>query len=265
MAKRMALVPLEMAGTDYYQRMGQVQEAPLLNKLAGLDAEMGNILRDASMSDDLKFKKYQDALRRYQHFSDVRDERPKQQQLPDPIQSSASQQIIGNMPRPKQRSARILLDFMDRIPELSVNARNEIAINDNVIKHSNVHDLVSDLTRDKKGPKPIGYKELAQLLKDHNIPMDAIGSSFRKNAFRQDEIIEPLPSVRPSISKHMPSRPLSNDDFAPGASTHSRFNVLDNLDDDNEPKKRKSRRISIQGPRTNYASLLNSPFAWQTL
>ena len=264
MAKRMALVPFEMAGADYYQRMGQVQEAPLLSKLAGLDQEMGNILRDSNMSNDLKFRKYQDTLRRYQHFTDVRDEKPRQQ-LPVTDTTLPSQQIVQNMPKPKQRNARVLLDFMDSIPELSVNDRNEIVIDGNVIRHSNFHDLVSDLTRDKKGPQPTGFDELAHLLKEHNVPMDAIGSVHRKNALRQDEELRPLPSVRSSVSRHTLSRPLSNDDFNPGASTHSRFNVLEDLDDDNEPvpKKRKSKRISNQGPRNNYGR--KNEFSWDTV
>ncbi len=262
MAKKMALVPLDL--------VSHTEDAPLLNQLASLDNEMKSILLE-NTGNDLKLRKYQDALRKYQQLTESRtakkDPPPQPPPVTEPEVREAAlprEQIIRNMPAQKQRSAKILLDFMGTIPELEVSNQNEIIINGNTVRHSNIHDLVSDLTRDKKGAPPRGHPELARLLKAHNVPLEAIGSQHRKNTFRyHDEEFRSLPATRRSSSYHLPSlggRPLSIEDFP----THSRFNVLQQQEEEEEeeevPKKRrKSKRISSQGPRVNFSRVFNQP------
>ena len=249
----MALVPMDFAS--------HTKEAPLLNQLSSLDKEMQMVLSD-SASTDVKFKKYQDAIRRYQHFTDVRDEkvpvpptntRREEQILP----ALPAQQIIRNMPNQKQRSARILLDFLGNIPELGISNNNEIIIDGNTVKNSNIHDLVSDLTRDTRSARPRGSNEFTQLLRAKNVPLEAIGSSRRKNLFTidsDDEDFGRLPSRNVSRAIISSARPLSMHDFP----THSRFNLLDDSDEGEEdpPGRKKSKRISAQGVQRNFGAVV---------
>ena len=255
MAKRMALVPMDI--------MNQMKEMPLLNQLSNLDKEMESILRDTAASNDMKFLKYQDTLRRYQQLTDVRDQplQPIQPVQSHPVNREKvtlpSEQIIRNMPVQKQRSAKILLDFLATVPELSVNDRNEIVIDGNVVRKSNIHDLVSDLTRDQRGPTPRGFNELAHTLKTHNVPLMAIGSTRRRNTFAG----EPPSSVSSKRSRQPSNmRTLSIEDFP----SHSAP-----IDDDDEwevskPRK-KSRRVSAQGPQQNYAKVQKGYGLWENV
>ena len=232
MAKRMALVPMDM--------VSQMKDAPLLGQLSALDKEMEDILRETT-SNDLKLRKYQDALRRYHQLTDIRDETPVKQTITveeEEVPAIPHQQIIRNMPAQKQRSAKILLDFLETMPELSVNDRNEISIHGKLVKNSNIHDLVSDLTRDTRGRPPKGLNELTRALKVRNVPLTAIGSSHRKTLFTEEEPTSSmssivLPSIAPSVRSR---RPLSSEDFE---------------------MPRKSPRISRQGPRQNFAHMLD--------
>ena len=236
MAKRMALVPMDF--------VAQTKEAPLLNQLSTLDKEMETVLKDSG-STDLKFRKYQDALRRYQHLTNVRDEgkiaAPQRIVEDEILPSLPAQQIIRNMPNQKQRSAKILLDFLATLPELAISDNNEIIIDGNSVKNSNIHDLVADLTRDKLGDPPRGFNEFFKLLKRRNVPMEAIGSQRRKNLFQHRKyahIIGSSESLLPSTSSR--GRQLSSDDFKSG----SRFSVLNASDDDEDvPKSKRSKKL----------------------
>lgn len=224
--------------------VAQTKEAPLLNQLSTLDKEMETVLKDSG-STDLKFRKYQDALRRYQHLTNVRDEgkiaAPQRIVEDEILPSLPAQQIIRNMPNQKQRSAKILLDFLATLPELAISDNNEIIIDGNSVKNSNIHDLVADLTRDKLGDPPRGFNEFFKLLKRRNVPMEAIGSQRRKNLFQHRKyahIIGSSESLLPSTSSR--GRQLSSDDFKSG----SRFSVLNASDDDEDvPKSKRSKKL----------------------
>ena len=78
----MALVPADM--------LGQIREAPLLTHMSQIDKEMNNIVQNNEMSTDMKFKMYQDALRKYHVLTHERDnETHIAEQQPPPLAAAA--------------------------------------------------------------------------------------------------------------------------------------------------------------------------------
>ena len=216
MAKKMALVPAEM--------LNQLKDAPLMTQMSALDEDMGKILQHKQMSTDLKFRRYQDALQRYQGFVTERDA-PSRPPPPPPETFDANiskDLLLPGIPQQKMRNAKLLADFIKNIPELSVTDRNEIRINGETIANSNIIDLFADLTRDRRGgPPPRGMHEFVTLLQNHNVPMEAIGNHKRR------ETIEMSP---PRNRRRRQSSP----EFTP---------------------QRQSSRIAHQGPRRNYKTM----------
>ena len=181
MAKRMTLIPADM--------LGQMQQMPVLSHLSALDTDMNRILLDKHLSTDVKFKHYQDALQRYQMGMQPPPPLPAQ-----PVETAAvattklfpKQQLLVNIPKQKQRSAKMLAEFIENIPELSLTAKNEIRINNETIPNSNIVDLFGDLTRDRQvGPLPHGYQQFTELLNEYNVPLEAIGNRKRRDSIAQ--------------------------------------------------------------------------------
>ena len=237
MARKMALIPAEM--------LGQMKETPLIMQMSALDQDMGQILQNKQLSTDMKFLKYQDALQRYHIMVNDRDKPVHQVQAP-PEQATARkiprELLLRSIPQQKLRNAKLLADFIETIPELSVSERNEIQINGATIENSNIIDLFSDLTRDRRGgPIPRGHDRFVALLHDHNVPLEAIGNQRRRETF---------------------NTPVSSTANTPTSNNRRRHRQpsLDSIDELITP--RQSRRLVQQGPKRNFAQMHRG---WQNL
>ena len=218
-AKRMALVPADM--------LGQIREAPLLTHMSQIDKEMNNIVQNNEMSTDMKFKMYQDALRKYHVLTHERDNQTHIAEQQPPLAAAAAAQpgaaaarsaaaartpgakrvptdaLLRDLPKQKKKNAKLLMEGLERMPELSLSDKNEIRINGDTIENSNIYDLVSDLTRDRKHnvPPPRGHQQLMTLIRQHNLPMLAIGNQQRRNAL----YTPPSPGVVARRGRRLPS------------------------------------------------------------
>ena len=219
----MTLVPADM--------LGQIREMPLITHMSNLDLEMDKILQDKQLPMEQKFRQYQTALYRYQVSQHERDKPKIKEQLPV-VESKRfpKEQLLADVPRQKQRNARLLVEFIENIPELSLTDKNEIRINNETIPNSNIIDLMADLTRDRReGPPPRGFQEFSALLHEHNVPLEAIGNRKRRE------------TMTPQMSEtNTPVR---------------RHRRQESLDDETPIIERKSSRIAKLGPRQNYASI----------
>jgi hypothetical protein len=247
MAKRMALVPADM--------MGHIKEAPMLTQITALDREMGSILNNKGLSTDMKFRQYQDALQRYQMLLHERD---KPAVPPPPIdnQKLPKELLLRDVPNQKKKKAKLLFDFIENIPELSVTRRNEIQINGETIENSNIVDIFADLTLDRQRVAPLrGFREFVTLLQRHNVPLEAIGNRRRREA-----LLTPAPpsaaSTPASRQRGTPGSTPASTPGSRGSAGRRRQRQASIGSDDGSPRPRHSRRISRQvGPRQNYARI----------
>ena len=263
MAKRMTLIPADM--------LGQMQQMPVLSHLSALDTDMNRILLDKHLSTDVKFKHYQDALQRY-HMGLQPPPLP-QQPATQPVETESvaaapklfpKQQLLVNIPKQKQRSAKMLAEFIENIPELSFTAKNEIRINNETIPNSNIVDLFGDLSRDRQvGPLPYGYRQFTELLNEYNVPLEAIG-----NRKRCDSIAQRRAEGTPLLERRL-------SDFEEPFTPHDR--QLDEVrrrrrmhpvpidEEELEGTPRQSKRLQQRnGSRKDYRKL-NSGQAWRQL
>ena len=109
-----------------------------------------------------------------------------------PITEQELQKLI---PKGQLIKARLLLKYIADNPDIKWNDKNELVYKGQTIPNSNFHDLFQDLVRNlrKAGRPPKGFDQLAQALKDQNVPLTAIGHEARRRHIA-DEVIEEGPS-----------------------------------------------------------------------
>ena len=227
----MTLIPSDM--------LGQMKETPLIVHMSMLDSEMDKILKDNQLPMDQKFRQYQTALYRY-HISQQERDKSALPLVTEPTHKRfPKDQLLADIPQQKRRNAKLLVEFIENIPELSLSDKNEIQINGETVLNSNIVDLFADLTRDRRdGPTPRGYDELMTLLNRHNIPLEAIGNRQRRDRMMPEEVRTP--------EKRRRRRQSSLDYEEPPPTTE-----------------RKSSRIA-QGQRKNYAAMARGQ-PWEPL
>lgn len=165
----MSLVPTDM--------LGHMQATPILTQLSTLDNDMSAILKNKDLPTDAKFRQYQGALQRYQMLVRKRDKVPRVEK-----KKSLPKDQLLDMPNYRKGKANILYQFIENIPELTVNERNEIQINGKTIQNSNIVDIFAALTLDRKmETPPRGFQEFFELLRRHNVPLEAIGNQRWRN------------------------------------------------------------------------------------
>ena len=185
----MTLIPSDM--------MVQMKETPLIAHMSMLDLEMDKILKDNQLPMDQKFRQYQTALYRY-HISQQERDKPTLPLVTEPTHKRfPKDQLLSDIPQQKRRNAKLLIEFIENIPELSLTDKNEIQINGKTVLNSNIVDLFADLSRDRKdGPPPRGYDELMTVLNRHNIPLEAIGNRRRRDTMIPDDVTTPAKRQR---------------------------------------------------------------------
>ncbi len=258
MAKKMALVPADM--------LGQIKEAPLLTQISNLDRGMGSILQNKQLSTDAKFHQYQDALQRFQMLQHERDRPasvPKETKLP--------KELLLDVPAQKKKKARILFDFIENIPELDVNRRNEVIISGETIENSNIVDLFAALTLDRQ-EQPRGFQEFSALLRRNNVPMEAIGNRQRLNILTPARVVTPVvgsAASTPSTAgrRRRPGTPASAAASTPSTAGRRRVEYVDRSPSPQpqpQPHRRSNRLHARIGPQRNYAAMnRGSPIPWQ--
>ncbi len=180
----MALIPADMAA--HFSMQQHTQQAPTLSQLSNLDQQMKSILEDSTISTDVKFKQYYNTLHRYGALKENAEQAP----IPVKIQENSKirqllsddddSDLLAAVPLAQKRGARLLLKYVRENPEMQWNEAKELIYNGVRIPHSNIVDLISDTSRNRKTAVPaIGWQEFADALMAQNVPENAIGNKNR--------------------------------------------------------------------------------------
>ena len=131
-----------------------------------LDQDMQNILQRTDLSDQEKVTQYNSVLQKYLDYHDRLHIPTKNAtaQAVDEHRDDIHQDILETVPKMMKHKAQSILDRITRQPNMSWNDRGEFVFNREVIRGSNIVDLVNDLLRHRKSFQPHGWQKFAQAL-----------------------------------------------------------------------------------------------------
>jgi hypothetical protein len=169
--------------------------------LSKLDGDMYEILH-RNMADDNKAKLYSNSLSRYLNI-----DKPNivtkfestdaaaaavasaatvatNTQAPKPHATDElnliEYEVLESVPKKWKSQASRLLTHLNVNPDIRWNAKGELVLKNATIPKSHIVDLVNDLLRKRASVSiPTGWRQLADALKDSNIPHDLIGNQDR--------------------------------------------------------------------------------------
>lgn len=128
-------------------------------------------------------------------------------------------EVMDSVPRKMQRKAERILQRLQHNPELKWNSQGEIEFQGQLVKNSNLVDLVNDVLRKRKNFEPRGWKTFATALQRINIPQDLIGHPERWDFIRTQIPATPLPPAHSPPPSTVKTRPLQetedNEGFTP--------------------------------------------------
>ena len=180
----------------------------LEEKVLSLEDEINNILHNSTLNEFEKSSAYQKALYDYltrvkqlqtRNMSSLPTSEKKKYTSPphfdDNIKTEHSEKLIKlegrllkSLPKTLQNKGKLLIDYIKDETDLKWNERGELIIKDEVLKDSNVSDLIHEVLRTRKlATTPTGWSVFTKSLKDSNIPMDLIGN---KNRWEQSKEVK---------------------------------------------------------------------------
>ena len=208
---------------------------PVHRSIATLDQDMQTILQRTDLSDEEKVRRYNQVLQRFLEYHDHLRAPPP----PPPVTTTTSKDIEDEVLAivPKQsmmkRKAQALLERIKRQPNMSWTERGELVFEGEVIKGSNIVDLVNDVLRNRKTfDHPQGWRQFARALRQSNVPHDLVGNrrlwdwmhleSATSDAYSTEDEITPLrreryrtpltsrtPTIQRKLRKKIKKEPVS--------------------------------------------------------
>jgi hypothetical protein len=181
--KKMILVPQESVA-----RLHDTPTSSPQIQMSALDTEMSYIMRKQYADDSEKWKKYNEALQRYLYFAnESRKPLEISLALPDEKKETESpirQQLELVMPKTYRAQALRIFDYL-KDSKVTWDSSGTVTINGQGIPHSNIIELISDLTRSRRHFEPTGVTPFIQALAHMNFPLDLIGNEKRRATVRQ--------------------------------------------------------------------------------
>lgn len=187
--------------------------------LSRLDKEMDKIIR-SKMDDREKWSLYYQTLQRYFHFSDqnklplklsivsnkfdeTKHDKIDNQTQTDPVQTEASSEqgvlhvydhayLLKLIPKTFKQKGKILIDCIQQNPDqIKWDDKGTVFLKNKIIPNSNIIDLINDILRQLKRPKPIAWEEFSKTLIDIGVPLSCIGNR-ETQAYLKNYAIEKL-------------------------------------------------------------------------
>ena len=195
-AKKMILVET--------RQIEKLKESMLDKTLSKLDGEIYEILH-RNIADDEKAKLYSNSLSRYLNIdkpSIVTTTSKSDDVTAAAVAASATtienatdpknveSLVLETVPKKWKSQASRLLTHIKNNPDVTWSEKGELVLKNKTIPKTHVVDLLNDLLRKRTStPSPSGWKQLANALKDYNIPHELIGNEDRWNYINapQDE------------------------------------------------------------------------------
>ena len=188
MMKKMVLVPQELA--SHMQTNAQTSQG----YHSQLDNEIKHILERSDISEQDKWKMYQQILHRYLHYSkqlqqpvslpifteqsssSVQQEvEPVYQQQPQEEQSITTD-IVQSVPKGLRSKTQLLVNRLVQSGLVTWNKDGVVTMQGKEIPQSNIIDLVHEVVRNRKTPRhPTGIGQFTNILQRLNIPREYLG------------------------------------------------------------------------------------------
>jgi len=176
--------------------------------LNGLDAQISDIL-SSDLPDDVKAKRYAEAVRRFGHIKEPIIE-------PTETKKLTKTDLLDSIPSNSRHKAKRLLDYLKRDGNVHFKDSGEVVYKNETLHNSNIIDLLeSAVGKSAPAERATGLEEFTKALKEIRAPRSAVAN----NAFWQQ--INPVvkttirrsrqqsrtqsPSLSP-IHRHSPSR-----------------------------------------------------------
>ena len=188
MMKKMVLVPQELA--SHMQTNAHTSQ----EYHSQLDNEMQLILQRSDLSEQDKWKLYQQTLHRYLHYSKqlqqpvslpiITEETPQQQivkqeaetSIPVVHQQNVTTDIVQSVPKALRSKTELLVNRLVQSGLVSWNDDGVVSMQGKVIPKSNIIDLVNEVVRSRKTPRyPPGIGQFTNILHRLNIPREYLG------------------------------------------------------------------------------------------
>ena len=111
------------------------------------------------------------------------------------------QDVVESVPKSFKTKAERLLQRIKLDPEVKWNNLGELEYRGQLIKNSNLTDLVNDVLRKRKNSRdPLGWETFADVLHRLNVPQELIGNPTRWSYMRNNpskSVVTPAPVKRP--------------------------------------------------------------------
>ena len=204
-SRKMAVISQSLL--EKLQQQQELTDAPLAH-LTDLDRQMNDILSNRNLAPDIKLKLYTQLLSRYTTIRSNELARPVQMSLQSPTHTENTRPVlpkpdlIASMPKNYRSKAKLLMDHINRHPEMAFTDKDELVYRGNTIEASNLFDLVNAYSRPASNAEPRGWKEFGQALLEQNVPRTAVGN---KRLWEQIE----TPTTPPRVAVESPLVPQS--------------------------------------------------------
>ena len=144
---------------------------PIHRSIVTRGDDMRTVLDRCDLSDEEKVRQYNQILQRYlEYHNHLKTPSP-----PKEANTVKDDEIIRTVPVKFRGKAENLLKCIEQEPTMHWNERGEFVHNGQVIKGSNIVDLVNDVVRQRKDFHPHGWQEFARALRRGNVPQDLVG------------------------------------------------------------------------------------------
>ena len=160
---------------------------------------MKDTLDRTDLDDNTKVLLYQQALQRYLQFDRARKQEPISVTMSNPKgyydmtedvtktttvtpvnQPDTGAEIIEGVPKTYKRKAQLLLEKIKKNDAMNWNDKGELKIGEDVVKGSNITDLINDVLHARKGFDPLGWQQFVRGLASMNVPETLVGNVSRR-------------------------------------------------------------------------------------
>lgn len=213
----MILVDPKLMEMQHAQQQRPVPDA-LADSLSALDQEMKAILENADIPHSEKATRYHQVLQRYLTLGAQFRHRPLGKvEITGPpslgnvsegsagptapqVEDKIEKRVLASVPKTMEKKARLLLEHVKDVPDLSWDERGQLIYKGSTIPGSNMADLINDMLRARKrASDPKGWEYFAAGLKDSNISRELVGHAGRWRFM--ERYIPATPQGRPASAR----------------------------------------------------------------
>ena len=104
---------------------------------------------------------------------------PQQDNCHSNTQESTTEDLLSSLPLPLRSRAGVILNHLTKHTNLQWNDKGEITISGQLLKGSNITDLIKIQLKDYKSFHPVGAEVFSQLIQESNVPQSVLTQARR--------------------------------------------------------------------------------------